>query len=423
VIDLVTGEKGRFGTYSNVDFLNFPVGVIPNLFYTPNAVQLTTSATVTSNPIGSVGALPFVFANQTNIYLQRSMHSLHGTLKKRSQKEQMAVSYQVEEEIDENSEADLEFVKIAEAPTRTTREQRRLVERVQEEMPNRSRFYFGPIDSFGSFSSRGTSQQGLDFNSIGIYTGLDHAFDTFGLGGNLEYTYTKGHVHHDAGKMRANQIQATGYGSWVCPSLNNFAVDALLGYGYEWFNIYRTAGPAVAPVYAKGTPQGMYVDGLVGIEYMFENREFSRVPENFMCTPFFNMQYIWARVGEYNERGAGLYDLHVNSQWAQSLRSTIGTRLEYVVTRENFVFKPELDLAWQYEYLDHSRNVDFSTLNVPTFKSISTPVEGAGRNTVLIGVDFLFTIYKVFELEMSYDFQWNDHYVDNTFYLGIGGNF
>ncbi len=423
VFNLVSGEGGLFGTYSHVDFLNFPVGVIPNVLYTSNAVQLTTSGTVTSNPVGSVAALPFAFANQTNIYLQRNMHTLHGNLRKRAQKEQTAVSYQAVEKINKESKGELEFIKVAQTTTQTTREQRLLAERVQEKMPNASRFYFGPIDSFGSFSNQGTSQAGFDFNSIGIYTGIDHAFDNCGVGGNLEYAYTKGHVDHDAGKMRVNQIQGTGYATFILPALNQLAFDVLLGYGYEWFSLYRVAGPAVSPVIAKGTPQGMYVDGLVGVEYVFENRQFSKVPENFMCTPFFNMQYIWTRVGQYDEKGAGVYDLHVDSQRAQSLRSTLGARLEYVVTRKNFVFKPELDLAWQYEYLDHNRNINFSTLNASAFQSISTPVVGSGRNTVLIGVDFLFTIHSVFELEISYDFQWNDHYMDNTFYLGIGGNF
>ena len=98
-------------------------------------------------------------------------------------------------------------------------------------------------------------------------------------------------------------------------------------------------------------------------------------------------------------------------------------RLDYLVQSKNVTFQPEINLAWQVECFDHPEHVKFRTLNAPNPQTLSYKRRGAGRNTVIFGVDFLTTIYRVFEIEMSYDFQWNDLYKNNAFYVGIGGNF
>jgi outer membrane autotransporter protein len=201
------------------------------------------------------------------------------------------------------------------------------------------------------------------------------------------------------------------------------SVDAIVGYGYDWIKVSRKAGPAVAPVTPKAKPQGELCDALLGVEYIFENRKYEAMPRNFLVTPFFNLQYIWTKVDGFKEQGGGVNDLRVSRQLAKSLKTTLATRLEYILAYENFTFNPELDLGWQYEFLDKKRGVNFSTPNLAQVQSISASVVGAGRNTFLLGVDFFFTICKVFELELMYDLQWNSVYVNNNFYIGIGGNF
>ena len=147
------------------------------------------------------------------------------------------------------------------------------------------------------------------------------------------------------------------------------------------------------------------------------------MPNHAHAMPYFNIQYVWDHVDGYQETRAGVYDLNATHQNLSSLRSCLGLRFDYMVETKNFTFKPEFNLAWQLEYLDHSRNVQFTTVSAPNFQSIPSTIQGAGRNTLLGGVDFFMTVCQAFEIEVSYDIQFNSLYLNNSFYLGVGGNF
>ncbi|MBS0627019.1 MAG: autotransporter domain-containing protein, partial [Verrucomicrobia bacterium] len=423
-IDLVFATKGVSGQYSSVSFLNFPSGVIPDLLYTPNAVQLVVSPTVSSTPTGSLAEVPFTFVNGTNLMIQRGMHELHERMMQRkkykNKAENEVVSTRFSEKTKETHNISLAALTTSE---NTQRQEHYLAERVIEKEPNASRFYFGPTGNFGNFKEKSITQQSFGFNSVGLFTGFDHAFNNFGLGVSLDYTKIDADVHHNSGDFTVNQLHGSTYATWTPPSLQALAIDAIAGWGGEWFKINRTAGPSTASVTAKGNTKGMEADALLGVEYIFSNNQFSSMPKNVLFTPFLNAQYMWADINSYEEHNAGIYDLKVKRQSAQSFRSCIGTRFEYLVKGKNYTFKPEFDIAWQREFLDHNRNIYFSTVNLSQTQHISKNISGAGRNTLLLGVDFLITVYEVFEIEMSYDFQWNNLYMNNGFYLGIGGNF
>ncbi len=419
---LIYANRGVYGTYSNVNFLNFPAGFIPKLFYTPNAVDLVTAPTVTPNSLGSFGDLVSTSINGINILVQSELHDLHGLIiKRKRKKKENHISYTFKENQYLASADETPFEHIL--SQNTQRQEHLLAERIIEEEPNPSRFYFGPIDNFGRFNKRGTVQAGFGYNAVGVFTGIDHAFNSFGLGLEADYEKITGKVNHHNGNFHVDQIHANAYATWVPSSLENLAVDAIAGYGYDWINIHRKAGAFSTTTTAKSNTRAMFADALLGSEYIFSHDQFQAMPPNVLVTPFLNLQYIGVKIDGFKEHSAGVYDLKVQSQHINSLRSGLGTRFEYIVTCKNFTFKPEIDLGWQYEFMDHRRKIDFSTINLAKNHTVSKNIYGAGRNTLLLGADFLFTIYRVFELEFSYNFQWNSLYTNNAFYLGIGGNF
>lgn len=315
-----------------------------------------------------------------------------------------------------------ENIFLADAGSDLQREQHYLTERTGE-ASRPSRFYFGPTGQFGKFNGQSSVQRAFDFTTVGIFTGFDHAFSTFGLGVNLEYDRWKARQHDNSGKFEVDEVLGSLYATWSPEKTNALAVDAIAGWGGQWFDMHRITGPSVKTVTANGTSRSLEADALLGVEYIFSRREFSSMPSNVLFTPFVNAQYAWVGINGYKENGAGIYNLRVQKQSAESLRSCIGTRFEYLVEGKNVSFKPELDLAWQREYLDHTRNLTFSPINFSGAGSLTKEVFGAGRNTFLVGTDFLITVYKTFEIEISYDFAWNDLYTDNSFYLGLGGRF
>jgi len=415
-IDLVVAQKGVTGTYGNVEYLNFPSTVIPDILYTADAVQLTLADTIPDSPSGSFVEMGFLSVNGANTIIQRDLHDLHYRMMRRNKngENQQTTASALKQITPDQLLVDA---------SQDTRQQHYLAERVGEKAPNPARFYVGPTGQLGSFNGKGSVQQAFDFNAVGALMGFDYAFETVGLGVNVDYSRVNGKEHHYAGKFEIDEVRGALYGTWVPEQLDALAVDAIVGWGGQWFDVHRTAGHSLASVTAKGNTRGMEADALFGLEYIFGHRQFAAMPPKVLFTPFLNAQYIWEGINGYKENGAGIYNLSVDKQRAQSLRSCLGTRFEYLVEGKNVTFKPELDLAWQREYLDHDRTIGFSTINLPSTKTVSKGIVGAGRNTFLVGVDFLITVYNVFEIEMSYDFEWNNLYKNNSFYLGIGGNF
>jgi fibronectin-binding autotransporter adhesin len=431
-VDLITAVQGVSGTYSTVDFLNFPIGIIPNVIYTPNAVVLTFSPTLTPHSIGSISQIQLFSINETNFRIEREIQFLHDRIIKRNKRksnEKLATVFAAETsdllaEVD-LAEIDPDSTLAQIGRPRIRRKQSQLAQKIAEEKGevNPSRVYFGPVDSVGNVKSRGMAQQGFNYNTVGVFTGIDHAFSDFGLGACANYGSTTASIVHHAGHFTAQQAHGSAYATWVPSSLQEFAVDAIVGGGYDWFNIQRKAGSSMTLTKAKGHTHGIEWDGLLGVEYIFSVDRFKSMPEYVRVIPFLNAQYIFAKIDDYSETRGGVYALHVKEQRARSLRSTLGFRFDYTVEGTYATFKPEIDLAWQYEFLDHNRRVGFSTINLPAIQTLSSNISGAGRNTLLIGVDFFITVHKVFEIEMSYDFQWNSLYQNHSVYLGLGGNF
>jgi hypothetical protein len=83
----------------------------------------------------------------------------------------------------------------------------------------------------------------------------------------------------------------------------------------------------------------------------------------------------------------------VSSQSAQSLRSTIGAWINYL---------------WEW---------------IASLPSSSMRTVGARRNTYLGGLDCLFTLYKKYGIEASYDFEQNNLFHDHSIYLGFSFEF
>ena len=424
---LVTAPRGVSGKFSHVDYLNFPAGLIPHVLYNPTNVELTFANAITPTSMASLAGMSFVSVNATNLLIQNEIFDLHRRIKKKKSQAQ------VEDEDDEtainNSVMRTDHLMasndLAYAFRRQTKQSQltRQVVEEEEEPFYPSRFYIGPTDSFGRFNTKGAIQKGFSFNSVGVFTGYDYAMDNFGIGLQGDFEHTSANVVRHAGNFNINRAHASAYATWVPDSHRAFAIDMIAGYGYDWFEIHRHAGITPTTVKTKANPHGQDVDALLGIEYIFSNPEYNGMPENLLVTPFLNAQYLWAGIDGFRERDGGIYGLQVHDQHAHSWRSCLGLRVDYIVETENVTFVPEFDFAWQLEYADHTRHLRISTLDSPVPFSTRGKIHGAGRNTLILGTDLLFTFYKVFELELNYYFQWNELYRDNSFYLGVGGNF
>ena len=313
VTNLITGEKGVIGTYPIVNFTNFPATVIPSINYTPTAVQIALSQTVTPTPIGSVPFLGLGTIVEINSRIERNQFFLHRRLFRKKKREEKKKKEEQEETSHLYGALIASNDPVAQLSTpNVQRKQDQLARRLageQGEAIPPTRFYFGPIDSFGSFKTITNSQLGFNYNSYGFFTGIDHVFDHWGAGMAIDYRAISADVKRDAGNFTIHQAHGTAYAVWVPPALPELALDGLIGFTYDSYKICRKAGPSAEPVEAKGRPDGIATDALVGVEYIFSNRQFEAIPKYFTVSPFFNTQFIWLKIDEFRERNAGIYDL------------------------------------------------------------------------------------------------------------------
>jgi outer membrane autotransporter protein len=272
----------------------------------------------------------------------------------------------------------------------------------------RLNIYFGGTGGLGDVFSK-KDQAGFDYWTAGGLAGFDFICSKGGVGLLLDYDRIQGNVSHQWGKFEVDEAHASLYATYAPCQL---AFNGVVGGGYEWYFIRRITKNKKGRKNAKGTPSGAEFDALFGMEYTVENDR-----QTFQFVPLASAQYIHLNVEKYREHNAGSKDMKIHSQTAKSLRSTLGARMNGTWEGDTVSFTPEVLLAWQREFLDEGRSVRFAPRKFAG--PVSTLKMGKpGRNIALAGIDLLLTIYGVYGIEASYDFEWNSVYHDHNFYLG-----
>lgn len=392
-IVVLSSPSGIKGTFSSVEAFNLP-SMVPLVSYLGGSVQVSFSPIIDSY-IGGMAEVMFSSVNHLNIRLDRQMQRLR--------------DHFVPEALPIVEQRNTSFLLANNAEDRLMRPP---VDKKERAYP--WNVYLAPIGSLGKVESK-PHQPGLDYWSAGALTGVDYAWSQVGLGLSFEYERIHASVSQNWGHFNTDHIQASLYTTFAPKHLPGLSLNGIVGGGCEWYHISRNTGTLTTHETARGTPRGGLFDGLFGMEYVFKSGHFS-------WAPLASLQYIYLRVGKYKERDAHLFDMQVAGQKAQSLRSLLGMKLAYGWDWVDFSFNTQIDGAWQREYLDHNRSIGFSPLHIAGPAS-SVSVVGAGRNTALAGIDLLFTFHRRYTLEASYDFEWNNLFLDHFFYLGFGARF
>jgi outer membrane autotransporter protein len=271
--------------------------------------------------------------------------------------------------------------------------------------------------NFGNISANGT-QSGFDYWSAGALAGFDYTFANAGVGFMANYDYIKGH-EDTTGQFHINEAHGSLYGTISPKRLPELSFNAILGGSYEWYGFDRTITTSTEkPV---GRTRGGEFDALLGVEYTIENR--GKMTKGLKIVPLVSAQYVYLRVGEYDETNGGSYNFHYDSQTVQSLRSTLGSRLGYTWTKDSsFKLVSELDFAWQREFMNHNLEVGYTTIAFVQPNSTAI-IPGSGRNLILAGIDLEAVFKEKYGCNASYDFEWNEQFLDHSFQVGFNANF
>jgi hypothetical protein len=415
---IIQTESGVSGTFATIENLNIP-NAIPFVQYFPTFVLL--GFTPTADNYVSFSGPVFLSVNRINLRLGREMEQVQRRFDSRKKEPEPNKNEAVYSTQLTDISSQLVAGPILVQTPQTTRKQEQLRRELMADQIERPwNVYFGPTGGLGNFLTS-KEMPGFNYWTAGALAGFDYAFSQVGMGFLFDYNHVDAHAAHGWGKFNIDQVHGSFYTTYVPPSVPELVLNGIVGGGYDWYNVHRRI--KIGSFVAKGDTAGGEFDALFGIEYALRKRQLSGMPERLEIIPLFSLQYIYLTIGGYREHGADGFDLKVNHQSARSLRSTLGTRINYKwKCNDDITFTPELDLGWQREFLDESRSIHFAPARVTGPKG-KVEIPRAGRDIALLGADFLVMFYEKYGLEVSYDFEWSRRFHDHAFYVGTNFRF
>lgn len=186
------------------------------------------------------------------------------------------------------------------------------------------------------------------FEGGGFVAGLDYRWnESFATG--LYAGYQGAYAKYDGGSTTS--INGVTFGGYATYQKGGFHADAIVGGGYNGYDVRRSIEFSTVDRTARSNPGG-------GNFTTYLNFGHDWKAGGFTFGPILGGQYTYAGIGSFTESGADSLDLKVGQQNANSIRTTLGGHIAYTwnVT-ENIVLIPEIRMFWQHEFLENPRNI------------------------------------------------------------------
>ncbi|MCE0497906.1 MAG: autotransporter domain-containing protein [Methylacidiphilales bacterium] len=162
---------------------------------------------------------------------------------------------------------------------------------------------------------------------------------------------------------------------------NGWYANALGSYGFDNYNQDRNVSIGTFGGTATSHPGGDQIVGDLDGGYDFHR-------EGWTFGPTLGVQYVHLDVDGYTESGLPGDNLTVNQDEADSLRSSLGGRINYAIRDCGLVFNPHLSASWQHEFMDQSRGItsQFDGIGAGSFV-VNTPNPSRDSALIDVGLD------------------------------------
>ncbi len=199
------------------------------------------------------------------------------------------------------------------------------------------------------------------------------------------------------GRIETDAMTAALYGTWL--PAENVYVDLVAAYNYLDFDQERrlVAGGPIAS--ARSEPHGHQFTG--SLRAGFDVRAGA-----WWFGPFVRADYTHTVIDGYTETGAGPFDLSVERQRVDSLRTRIGGQVSHRIEAQRATVVPQVRAAWVREHLDEARTINAQFVSIPGV-DFGVPTDAGDRDYAELGAgvavefDGGAMLYAEYEVELG----------------------
>ena len=249
---------------------------------------------------------------------------------------------------------------------------------------------------------------GYHLSSGGFTLGLDRRVDeSLVIGCTIGYNTMDGALAN-GGSIGVDNEQVTVYTTWFQGGLH---LEGMVGGGYNSYQTSRNVGFGTPAV---GTTDGTEFTGLLGGGYDWQAGMWSFGPQ-------LALQYKRLDINAYDESGSAAAQ-GINAQSQDSLQSRLGGHLGFHKEVHGIIITPDVNVAWQHEYIDRGISIDshFIYGNGDTFTSSGSTL---GADSIVIGLGVSVQWTPTLGTFLNYSPEFGSGYTSQKINAGVGFRF
>jgi len=251
------------------------------------------------------------------------------------------------------------------------------------------------IKGFGETADQdaGPDFTGFDYELAGLGIGLDKLFKD-GILAGISYgqTYTSLDLDKNRGDGSIHSYLFSLYGSLFS---DRYYLDATFSYGKESFRDSRLIEIGALSEVAYSDHDGDLFSIYAETGYLFQLNA-------WLPQPFIALQYSILDEESYRETGAGGLNLLVEQKDTESLVSDLGLRFNRPFKKNEWVYIPEISVAWRHDYDIDNRRITAAFEGAPDVL-FTTESRDLDQDGVLIGAGVTALNKESLSLDIRYD--------------------